>query len=279
MRFFVTMICFCYTESMIHKKHMKKKLVVANWKMNPTNGKTAQSWFKKIQAVAHKYGKTVETVVCPPAVYLESLQQVVTDRSCVLGAQDCFWEASGSYTGEISPEMIFNAKARYVIVGHSERRALGETNQTVNKKITMLLQFPLSVIVCVGEHHRTANGNHFKEITKQLSECLQHVPVKFYDRLVVAYEPVWAIGSKATRSATAQECFEMVVVIKRTIADLINNANIAHHVPVLYGGSTDTENALSFVTDGGADGLLVGRSSLDPSVFGKMIAIVGKNTG
>lgn len=253
-----------------------KKLIVANWKMNPTDGKTALSWFKKIQGVAHKNAKTVETVVCPPSVYLQSLQTAVTDRSCVLGAQDCFWEAEGSYTGQISPEMIFNAKARYVIIGHSEQRVLGETNQQVNKKVQKILQYPLSTIICVGEKTRSANGAHFKEIKKQVMECLKDVPVKFYDRIVIAYEPIWAIGAGAKRSATADECFEMVTVIKRTIAEITKDQKIAHKVPVLYGGSSNAENTKEFLTTGGADGLLIGRASLNPAEFNKMIVIASK---
>lgn len=250
-----------------------KKIVVANWKMNPTDGKTAVSWFKKIQGTAHKHGNSVETVICPPAVYLQSLQELVHDRSCVLGAQDCFWEASGSYTGEISPEMIFNARARYVIVGHSEQRALGETDEIINRKIAKILQYPLSVIICVGEKKRFDNGAHFKEIKKQVTECLQGIPLKFYDRIIIAYEPVWAIGASAKRSATAQEAFEMITVIKRSIAEITKNQSFAHMVPVLYGGSSNSENANEFLTAGGADGLLVGRASLDPKEFGKMIII------
>lgn len=253
-----------------------KKLIVANWKMNPTDGKTALTWFKKIQSVAHKNSKPVETVICPPSVYLQSLQSVVTDRSCVLGAQDCFYENAGSYTGEISPEMIFNAKARYVIVGHSERRELGETNEMVNKKVQKILQYPLSVIVCVGEKKRSDNGAHFKEIKKQLAECLKDVSVKDYERIVIAYEPIWAIGKDAKRPATAEECFEMVTVIKRSVSEITNNQTVAHLIPVLYGGSSNAENAKEFLTTGGANGLLVGRASLDPKEFGAIITIAAK---
>lgn len=253
-----------------------KKLVVANWKMNPTDGKTALSWFKKIQTVAHKDKKNVETVICPPSVYLQSLQSVVTDRSCVLGAQNCFYENVGSYTGEISPEMIFNARARYVIIGHSERRELGETNEIVNKKIQKILQYPLSVILCVGEKKRTDNGMHFKEIKKQITECLKDVSIKDYERIVIAYEPIWAIGKNAKRPATAQECFEMVTVIRRSVAEILDNQIIAQQIKVLYGGSSNAENTKEFLTTGGADGLLVGRASLDPKEFGNMITIASK---
>ena len=253
-----------------------KKLIVANWKMNPTDGKTALTWFKKIQIVAHKIAKDVDTVICPPSVYLQSLQSAVTDRSCVLGAQDCFYESAGSYTGQMSPEMIFNARARYAIIGHSERRELGETNEIVNKKVQKILQYPLSVILCVGEKKRSDNGAHFKEIKKQLTECLKDVSVKDYERIIIAYEPIWAIGKDAKRPATAEECFEMVTVIKRSISEIINNQTVTHLVPVLYGGSSNAENTQEFLTTGGASGLLVGRASLDSKEFGAMITTASK---
>ena len=244
--------------------------------MNPTDGKTALSMFKKIQTTAHKYGKFVETVVCPPSVYLQSLQAVVTDRSCVLGAQDCFYEAEGSHTGEISPVMVFNAKARYVILGHSERRALGETNEIVNKKMQKILQYPLSVILCVGEKKRVDNKSHINEVKKQVKECLKDIPVSFYDRIVIAYEPTWAIGKDAKRAATAEECFEMITIIRRTVSEMLNNPAMAHSMRVMYGASSNSENTEELLTKGGADGLLVGRASMDPKEFGKMISIASK---
>jgi triosephosphate isomerase len=253
-----------------------KKLIVANWKMNPTDGKTAMSWFKKIQTAAHAYGTTVETVVCPPAVYLESLQSVVTNRSCVLGAQDCFWEVSGKHTGQISPEMIFNAKARYVIIGHSEQRALGETNETINKKIKTILQYPLSVILCIGEKERSTTGKQFKEIKKQINECLQGVPVKFFDRIVITYEPTWAISTGSFHSASPEICFEMSTAIRRSVAELTGNQLLAQNMRMLYGGSANPENTRDFLTTGGVQGLLVGQASLDPKAFGTMVKIANK---
>lgn len=253
----------------------KKKLIVGNWKMNPVDGKTAATWFKKAQTQALKYKISVETVICPPAVYLESLQSLVTDRACVLGAQDCFWENSGSYTGEISPEMIFNAKARYVIIGHSERRNLGETDETINAKIQKILQFPLSVIVCVGEKKRSDNGVHFKEIKKQITQALSGISTEQLSRVVIAYEPVWAIGKDAVRSATADESFEMITVIRRIITDLYN-PEVGQEITVLYGGSVTSESSDDFLDNGGADGLLVGRASLDPKEFGNIISRASK---
>lgn len=254
-------------------KKTSRKLIIGNWKMNPVNGKTAEQLFKKIQTGALKYKKNVETVICPPAVYLQSLQSLITDRACVLGAQDCFYESAGSFTGEISAEMIFNAKARYVIVGHSEQRKLGETDEIINKKIQKILQYPLSVIVCVGENERNDSENYFTEVKRQLYKALENIPLQFLDRVVIAYEPVWAIGGNAKRSATAQECFEMIVGIRTMISDLYNDTAIGHAMTILYGGSANAENTEEFLETGKADGLLVGRASLDPKEFSAMITI------
>jgi triosephosphate isomerase len=130
--------------------------------------------------------------------------------------------------------------------------------------------------LCVGEKKRSDNGSHFKEIKKQLAECLKDVSVKDYERIVIAYEPIWAIGKDAKRPATAEECFEMVTVIKRSISEITNNTTVAHLVPVLYGGSSNAENTADFLTTGGANGLLVGRASLDPKTFNQMISIASK---
>ncbi len=258
-------------------KYHQKKILIGNWKMNPVDGKTANQLFKKIQTTALKNKKHVETVICPPSVYLQSLYELITDRACVLGAQDCFYETSGSFTGEISPEMIFNAKARYVIVGHSERRALGETNEIIHKKVAKILQYPLSVIICVGETERFENGAHIKEIKKQITSALVGVPENFLDRVIIAYEPVWAIGVNAKRSATPEECFEMITSIRGIVSDLYQSTAVGHGITVVYGGSTNTENTKAFLTTGAADGLLIGRSSLDPQVFSDMIRIAAQS--
>lgn len=257
-------------------KHQKKKILMGNWKMNPVDGKTAQQLFKKIQVTALKNKKNIETVIYPPLVYLQSLHELITDRACVLGAQDCFYESAGSFTGEISPEMIFNAKARYVIVGHSERRALGETDEVVSKKIQKILQYPLSVVICVGEAERFENGAHIKYIKKQITAALADVSENFLDRVIIAYEPVWAIGSNAKRSATPEECFEMITSIRAIVSDIYKSTTIGHEITVLYGGSTNAENTQAFLTTGAADGLLVGRSSLDAQEFSQMIRLAAQ---
>jgi len=251
-----------------------KKMIVANWKMNPARGTDARKLFVSVNVIASKLNN-VETVICPPLVYLESLGELVTSRSCVLGAQDAFWEHAGPFTGQVSADMIFGTKARYVIVGHSERRALGETDEIVSKKIKSILQFPLIPILCVGETERDEDHGFVKLVKNQIKNALTNLTQEEISRIVVAYEPVWAIGAQALRACAPSDCREMVQVIKSVLADLAN-ADIAKKIPVLYGGSANSENIESYLKEGLVDGGLIGRSSLDAKEFIKILKIAEK---
>lgn len=252
-----------------------KKLIVGNWKMNPVKGTDARKMFQSINRSASTM-KLVETVVCPPLVYLESLGTLVTNRSCVLGAQDAFWEHAGAYTGQVSPDMVFNTKARYIIVGHSERRAMGETNEQVARKLKSILQFPLIPILCIGEKMRDDDGVYIKDIRKQLKASIEGLSPEEVARLVIAYEPVWAIGKDAKAPCTPPECREVVQVIRQVLADTLGSTELVKQVPVLYGGSVDSANAEAFLMDALVSGLLVGRASLDPKQFVQIIKIAEK---
>lgn len=252
-----------------------KKLIVGNWKMNPVKGTDARKMFQSINRSASTM-KSVETVVCPPLVYLESLGTLVTSRSCVLGAQDAFWEHAGAYTGQVSPDMVFNTKARYIIVGHSERRAMGETNEQVARKLKSILQFPLIPILCIGEKMRDDDGVYIKDIRKQLKASIEGLSPDEVARLVIAYEPVWAIGKDVKAPCTPPECREVVQVIRQVLADKLGSTELVKQVPVLYGGSVDSANAEAFLLDGLVVGLLVGRASLDPKQFVQIIKIAEK---
>lgn len=247
-----------------------KQLIVANWKMNPQKGSDAQKLFKSIDKVSAKL-KNTETVICPPLVYLQSLGELVTKRSCVLGAQDAFWEHEGAFTGQVSPDMIFYAKARYVIVGHSERRGLGETDEMVNKKIKSILQFPLIPILCVGEEKRDDDLHYIKQVKQQVHEALHGLDHEQISRVVIAYEPVWAIGTKAKTSCSPAECREMMQIIRQTLADILKDTVQAKNIPLIYGGSVDEMNASSFIVDGLAQGLLIGRASLEAKTFSAIL--------
>lgn len=243
-----------------------EKIVVANWKMNPSSIKDAALLFSQTLNMA-KSAKKLKIIVCPPLPFL-----IMTSKrqNILLGAQNVAKEESGSYTGEVSPKMLQSLGVSHVIVGHSERRAMGENNKDINLKILNLLKFKLTPILCLGEINREVDGSYLSFVEEQIKEALLNVKANQMKNLIIAYEPVWAIGAKALREATPAEFMEMKIFIKKIISDLYN-AKIAHSLAIIYGGSVDSLNAKPFVEEGGADGLLVGRDSLNSKKFGAIL--------
>jgi len=217
-----------------------------------------------------------QIVICPPFVYLSALADYrstrIKNRSTLikLGAQDVFYESEGSYTGEISPPMLRDIGVKYVIIGHSERRALGETNEIVAKKIGACLKYLLTPIVCIGESSRDESGNYFSFIRTQIEEIFKNIPRSALNKIVIAYEPIWAIGKKAIREATPAESEEMAIFIRKVLSNIYDQVN-ASQVILLYGGSVNIKNAREFLKSGGVDGLLVGRDSLDAKKFTEIV--------
>lgn len=250
------------------------KLVIANWKMEP---QTASDAAKLARATAKKARtlQNVRTVICPPFVFLQGLKKATDNAWCLLGAQDVFWEERGSHTGGISAFMLEDARVKYVILGHSERRALGETDEIVNKKIRTALAHGLTAILCVGEQARDTQGVYLAFVENELRQALVKVSKDALSRVVVAYEPVWAVGPKATRADTPAELFEMIIFIRKIVSK-IYGTDAAHKIQVLYGGSVDDRNAEGFLAKGHADGLLVGRASLDARKFGMILEVAEK---
>jgi len=243
------------------------KLLIANWKMAPETPKQALVLAKATVAIAKKTKKHLHLVVCVPFVYLTSVHTSV--RTLVLGAQDVATTTSVASTGKISAPLIKGTGATYCIVGHSETRALGDTNETVKEKVERLLEAKLNPILCVGEKERDSHGWYLSTVKDQIESALGGVAKPQLKRFVIAYEPVWAIGSTATREATPAECTEMIMFIRKILVDMYDEKT-ARVVSILYGGSVSEENAEAFVTDGGANGLLVGRVSLQSKRFAKL---------
>lgn len=247
----------------------KNKIIVGNWKMNPLTLKEAVSLFSLIVKNISKVKKT-EIVICPPLLYFDKLKK--SSRKITFGAQDAFWGASGAFTGEISGEMIYNMGGRYVILGHSERRTLSETNGVVNKKIKASLAAGLRPILCVGETVRDVSHNYFNSVKSQLTECLDGVKKDLIHKVVVAYEPVWAISSTPERKdATPVDSLEMAIFIRKILSDKFGAD--AGKVRIIYGGSVNEKDASFFLKDGGVDGLLAGKASLDAKKFVEIIRI------
>lgn len=172
----------------------KAKLIVANWKMNPESldeaKKIAADIVRKISGV-----KSAKLVICPPFVFLNEVSKIIyNSKNTYLGAQDVFFGEGAAHTGEISFEMLKSAGVKYVIVGHSEKRASGDTDEIVRSKLFGTLKSGFNAILCVGEKERNEHGHYFSEIEKQLKSAIEKMPKKFIKNLIVAYEPVWAIG-------------------------------------------------------------------------------------
>lgn len=248
-----------------------KRLIIANWKMNPESPESARAIFLAIRRAAEKIKKT-EVIVCPPAVYFSGLLKLKTSKVS-LGTQNIFWEQSGSYTGEMSATMVQAAGAEYAIIGHSERRVLGETNEMINKKVLASTSKNLGTILCIGEVERDAQGNYLAFVKDQLTTALAGIQKKFVGDLVIAYEPVWAIGK--TEAMKGADMHEMMLYIRKVLTDMLGQ-EYAKTIPVLYGGSVTQDNADDIMANGHVDGLLVGRQSLDPIQFKEILTIVDK---
>lgn len=250
---------------------MQKKLIVGNWKMNPQTLREARTHFASIKAQAARY-KAVDTVIAAPAVFLSELGKS-SGAALAVAAQNVSSDKEGAHTGEVSAGMLASCKVKYVIVGHSERRALGESNSFINGKVKAALAAKIVPILCVGETERDTSMFYLSAIKTQLEECLAGVPKSAAERLVVAYEPVWAISTTpGHRPATPEDALEMRIYIKKILADIFGGAN-AEKIRVLYGGSVDEKNAVGFLIGGQADGLLPGRASLSSKKFGAILKL------
>ena len=251
---------------------MSKKIVIANWKMNPISEKEAERLFINVAKLLSKIKKT-EIVVCAPFVYLNKFKKFV--KKIKLGAQNVSSEESGAYTGEISTKMLYDLGVRYVILGHSERRNMGEKDEEINKKIKISLASGLVPILCVGEKERDKNHEYLKLVENQIKESLKGISKNLISKIIIAYEPVWAIGKNATREATPAEFLEMKIFIKKIFSGIFG---VKIKIPsIIYGGSVNEKNAEEFLRQGEADGFLVGRISLEAEKFYKIISITESN--
>ena len=248
---------------------MSKRIVIGNWKMNPRTIQEAERLFSGVAKGISRIKKT-EVAICPPFLYIEGLKKL--SRKISLGAQDAFFGEVGAFTGEVSGEMLYNLGVRHVILGHSERRALGEGNGDINKKIKSALSAGLRPILCVGESERDTGHGYFNLVKSQLEECLMGVSKDSIVKVIIAYEPVWAISSTPGRKdATPEDSLEMAIFIHKILADKFGSDS--SKARIIYGGSVSGKDAGEFLRHGGVEGLLVGRASLDTKKFMEIIKI------
>ncbi len=245
-----------------------KKLLIANWKMHPRTPKEARDLAVRIVAGV-RGSKDAEVVLCPSFVHLSVVAEAVgAGGRIALGAQDVSGaaEKDGAFTGEVSAKQLRSLGARFVLIGHSERRALGETNEVIQRKLKTALEGGLHPVLCVGEREREKDVAFPPLVKEELHSALSKVKRPLFKKLVIAYEPVWAISSRHRGADTPRNVFEMSILIRRELCRIVGK-KIAFRIPIIYGGSVDAGNAASFVKEGMVDGLLVGSASLDAKKF------------
>lgn len=235
-------------------------LVIGNWKMKVLQLSEAKDLYGKVSEGALEYDG-VEAVVCPSFVYLGLLSGGVG-----LGAQDVFYEEKGSFTGEVSAVSLLDLGVSYVIVGHSERRKMGETNKDVNLKIKRLLSVGITPVVCVGEEDR--EGDYKEKVKRQTEEVFEGV--RDMSGVMVAYEPIWAISDNANgRVCTGENCREMVELMEEVLRERQPKRYI-------YGGSVNGDNAEEYLREGGVSGLLPGKASLTAESFLEILEVADR---
>lgn len=251
----------------------KKHLVVANWKMNPISGEEARRIIRSTKKTAKELKRT-EVAICPPFIYLPFVK-AETEKKIYAGAQNVFWQASGTYTGEISSEMVRQSGASFVIIGHSDRRNLGETDEIVAKKANAALFSGLRTIVCIGEKSRDNSGDYLEFLKKQLTASLAGIKKRFLTDLLIAYEPIWAISKSfaAGEAMMPSDIEETVLYIRKVLSEIFGK-DWMNSIGILYGGSANGENAGLIVGAGKVDGLLVGRESLNEKGFAELLKSV-----
>jgi triosephosphate isomerase len=249
---------------------MRALFIAGNWKMNPASLDTAVALAEAVKAGVGTEA-AVRVAICPPSVYLYGIDSVLTNTPIGLGAQNMHWEPKGAYTGELSGAMLHDAGCTHVILGHSERRhGLGETDEQVNRKLKAALEVGLIPIVCIGEtlQQREA-GRTFEVVQDQLDGSLAGLPAERMSGVVLAYEPVWAIGTG--KVATPGQAQEVHGFIRQRLAATFDEAT-AGRVVVQYGGSVKADNARELLACPDIDGALVGGASLIADEFLGIIA-------
>jgi triosephosphate isomerase (TIM) len=247
---------------------MRTRFVAGNWKLQKTIGEAVE-----LAGALERLGAdgVVEVAVAPPFTAISAVVQRLAGSAVQVAGQDCFWEERGAWTGEVSPGLLADAGCRWVIIGHSERRQFfQETDETVGKKVRAALSIGLGVIGCVGETLAERDADQtFAVVDRHLDGVLTHVEAPQAERVVIAYEPVWAIGTG--RTATPQQAQEVHLHIRLRLAERFGDATAAR-MRIQYGGSVKAANAAALMAEPDIDGALVGGASLDAAEFAAIVA-------
>jgi len=251
---------------------LRRRLIAANWKMNKSIREAEDFAREFLQLIPDaNSNERPEIVICPPFTALSTLKSITGGSGVKLGAQNAFWEEKGAYTGEISPSMLLDAACSYVILGHSERRQImGESNNIINRKVKAAVEAGITPLLCVGETLQEREKNRAREVVKeQLDKCLKDINLSG-DNLVVAYEPVWAIGTGV--NASSDDAQEMIAFI-RSCLEKIYSREEADSTRILYGGSVKEENIADFLGEADVDGALIGGASLQAESLARIVRL------
>jgi len=245
---------------------MAKPLVVGNWKSYVNSLKEAKQLLHALEKSMPREARA-GAVLCPPFPLLDTLARNYRGTCFSFGAQDAFYE-SGAHTGEVSMALVKDAKAKYVILGHAERRARGDTDMIVAKKTGAALDARLTPIVCVGELARDKEGHYLAELEQSVLASLEYVGPQSFKKIVIAYEPVWAIGAPLPPSARVIR--ETVIFIRKALAQRFDRADVLK-ARILYGGAVNGDSVAGLISESCADGFLLGRASVDAEAFAGII--------
>ena len=247
---------------------LRRPLIAGNWKMFKTGPEAVETADRLVKLLSTTMD--VDVMIAPPFTALAPVSDMLKNTRIFLGAQNFFWEEEGAYTGEISTSMLVSAGCRYVIVGHSERRQyFGETDDTVNKKIKAALKKDLIPVLCIGESEMERDSKEtFSVLDRQVRKGLKGFSADEMESLVIAYEPVWAIGTGKT--ATADQAQEVHLFLRAMLGKKFGD-KLAKSIRILYGGSVKSDNIKELMTMPDIDGALIGGASLEPETFSKIV--------
>ncbi len=250
----------------------KKRLVIGNWKMYVTSPDAAKKFAGALRKRSRAW-QGVDAWLAPAFPLVPSLAAALKGSAIKTGAQTVSAHAGGAHTGEVPAAMLKALGASFAIVGHSERRALGETDEQVRAQVHAALSAGLTAVLCVGETEREPDGSHWAQVVNQLHRGL-HGLTPAAGKLIVAYEPVWAIGKSAQEAMRGEELEETAIFIRKILSEALGREAMAK-VPILYGGSVEPENAGALIREGGVNGFLVGHASADVDSFIGILKAVG----
>ncbi len=245
-------------------------LIIGNWKLNPTTVGEAKQLFLSIRRQLGRRKSDTHVSIAPPFPFLSELEKLSPSQNIKLSAQDVFFENAGAHTGLVSLPMLQSVGVSSVIVGHSELRTKGESDEDIHEKVKIVCKGGSTAILCVGEKVRDQQGDYFGVIEKQVHSAIKDLPKSKLNQLVIAYEPVWAIGTG--KNATPEDVHEMKLFIQKVLVNIFGRT-VVNKVRIIYGGSVNESNATALLEQGEVDGFLIGGVSLKPTEFTNIVRL------